>query len=74
MNKMTEIKTLKEIDEAFLQKKGYNILCPEAFKLIRKEVIKWYNHLEMTGEDDVFDFLETFFDINKEDYKKCWKI
>ena len=38
---MENLKILKEINEDFLQDKGYEILCPEAFRLLRKEAIKW---------------------------------
>ena len=37
---MEKLRTLKEINEDFLQNKGYNILCPEAFRLLIKEAVK----------------------------------
>lgn len=43
---MTEIKTLKDINEDFLQKKGYDILCPTAFKLLKQEAIKDIKEIE----------------------------
>ncbi len=38
-----------------------------ALMMFRKEAIKWYKHLATTNEDNVFVFLETFFNIKEED-------
>ncbi len=35
-----EFKNIKQIDEDFLQNRGHHVLCPEAFKLIKKEAKK----------------------------------
>ena len=43
------LRTLKEINEEFLQEKGYHILVPEALDLLRKEAIKHIRRLEATG-------------------------
>lgn len=55
---MDKLKTLNDIH------------MEEYMRLIIKEVgIKWHKHLQETREDNVFDFLETFFNITEQDLK-----
>ena len=35
-----KFKNIKQIDEDFLQNRGHHVLCPEAFKLMKKEAKK----------------------------------
>ena len=42
---MTELKTIKDLNEDFLQKKGYEIFSPAAMKILKKEAIKWVKEL-----------------------------
>ena len=43
-------------------------------KNIRREAVKWYKHLKkVKSEHDVFDFIETFFNLTEEDLKKNGK-
>ena len=76
----SELRTLKDLEDDWESHKIYNQECdnveahveitPELiFYSIRQESIKWYKHLEETKEDNVFDFLETFFNITEEDLK-----
>ena len=61
-----KLKTLKEIDEEFLQDKGYSILCPTAIRLIKQEAIKWKRS---TPRDnlEVKQFIKHFFNLNEGD-------
>lgn len=54
---MSELKTFKELLE---------LHGPHLYDQTIKEAIKWFKHLEKTKKNNVFDFLETFFDIPKE--------
>lgn len=69
---MDELKTLKDLETSEVECIGgtfdqhiNNIV--EANKL-REEAIKWHKHLkEVTSEHDVWDFIETFFNIKEEE-------
>lgn len=54
-----ELKTLNEIGTLYVVTK----------EKLKEEAIKWLKHLQETGEDNVFDFLETFFNITESDLK-----
>lgn len=43
---MTELKTIKDLNEDFLQKKGYEIFPPAAMKILKKEAIKEMKEIE----------------------------
>jgi len=76
------MKTLKEIDEEFLQKKGYSIICPAAIKLIKEEASKditefWRGHLpkELWGltkehKEGIEAYIKWKFNITEEELKK----
>lgn len=67
---MVELKTLKEINEEFLQSKGYEILCPVAFKLLKQEAIKWIKYARRCHHPlDMPETFKTFFNIFEDDLK-----
>ena len=67
---MKELKTLKDLqtdnlmfgkdnEKDKLVRTGFML----GLKATKQEAIKWVKHLEKTEEDNVFDFLETFFNL-----------
>jgi len=72
---MSELKTLKDIGiqvpvyEAGRRKPCYKIHQIDANNL-RQEAIKWHKHLKkVKSPHDVWDFIETFFNIKKRNLK-----
>jgi len=63
-----ELKTLKDIKRTNHARYGsWDFYKHEELK---QEAIKWHKHLkEVTSEHDVWDFIETFFNITEEDLK-----
>ena len=61
----TELRTLKDLDKFNHKDLLGEWLIDE--RELKAEAVKWVKHLKMTGEDNVFDFLETFFNLTEED-------
>ena len=67
---MTELKTLKEIPNAIDDPKYKEVHQDNTvFRgTIKKEAIKWANHLDKI-DDNIREFIKKFFNITSEDLK-----